>query len=186
MSKQGHNTISAGREAWLAYKEAEELTLDRLLVVGAALLEGRRWALEESGARGPTTLPYRKAFSAWCDANGFGDVPTPWRTNLLWCAENANQVRAFYTSKAAEQKRGRPSVHPGSIRGRMQQEAREGGPRPKRVSPIVGSMKVETLARMLRERFARLSPEDVLAEVVELAGVLETAASQYAPSAKAS
>lgn len=172
----GDNIVSAGREAWRAYREAEEHTLDRLLAVGAALLVGRREALAASGAAGPFTLPYRKAFAAWCEGNGFGDVPSPWRSDLLWIAESEAEVRAFYARKAGGQKRGKPSLQPHSLRGRIERERREGGPRPKRKNPLVGSVKAATLARLIEERLAHKAPADAMEEIAMLAAALERAA----------
>ncbi|PRY23150.1 hypothetical protein CLV78_105204 [Aliiruegeria haliotis] len=168
--------VAAGRDAWRRFCKAQELGLDQLFDVGRALMEGRRLAMAEAGTNKPMGAGYARAFQAWCEVQGFVDVPTDWRGSLMWCCEHETEVRAMWAEHAAI-KKSRPSLDPRNM-ANMTQRRRRNGPPKKRRPPTVAALPIATLCASLGKRLAALDPASALAEISELATALEAAALQ--------
>jgi|GEM_PF-2490260 len=169
------NVVAAGREAWRAFKASRQLGLDQLLDVGRALLVGRRHALGLAGTDRPTGARYIRAFCDWCGHEGFDDLPTPWRMDLLWCAEHEAEVRSAYAAQLATRTKSLPSVNPRTLRQAVAVQMRAGAPR-RRKGAAVPTLPIETLCRMITARLEAREPAEALAEIAALAGMLEEAA----------
>lgn len=74
------DVVSDGREAWWRIKAGVKMMREDWLKVGRALSEGR------------AENPGNQAFSHWCDAHGFGDIPSNARTDAIWLIENKDRV----------------------------------------------------------------------------------------------
>ncbi len=169
------NVVAAGRAAWQAFKASRALGLDQLMDLGRALLVGRRQALEAAGTDRPTGRPYIAALCAWCEAEGFDDLPTPWRMDLLWCAEHEPEVRLAYAAQLATRTKSLPSINPRTLRQSVAVQARSGPPRRRR-GATVASLPIATLCEMIEARLDLGEPAEALREITALAGALECAA----------
>lgn len=188
--------VDLGRQAWGQYLEAQDVGFSHLMLVGAALLIGRRRVLRQLGLNLPRGFPYQKAFSAWIDANGFRGMDPAWRVALLWCAEHVDQVEAARAQWRKTNTYGEPSVHPISMRAAAQKFHSKGpaGPRGKPASgaayhsaskagaPLrIEAVRIEALCERLLHRFQGLPDGEILAEIASLVSVLEAVAKQVAP-----
>ncbi|WP_134678378.1 hypothetical protein [Paracoccus ravus] len=169
------NVVAAGRAAWQAFKASRALGLDQLMDMGRALLVGRRQALAVTGAERPTGRPYIAAFRAWCEAEGFDDLPTPWRMDLLWCAEHEAEVRQAYAAQLATRSKSLPSINPRTLRQSVVAQARDGAPKRRR-GPTVATLPIATLCELIAARLDQREPGESLGEIGALVGVLESAA----------
>jgi len=165
--------LRAGRAAWEEFKAAEELGLDQRLQIGRALLVGRRHAMQAAGAAVPVGAPYSRALKGWCEAEGFADLPLPWRMDLLWCATHETEVVGAYELQTAT--RSRPSINPRTLRQSVTKIAREGAPR-RRAAPIVATMPLGNLCDQLAARLRARGGAEALAEIRAIATTLEEVA----------
>ncbi|MBD9526937.1 hypothetical protein [Paracoccus sp. PAR01] len=169
------NVVAAGRAAWQAFKASRPLGLDQLMAMGVALLVGRRWALEAADTDRPVGRPYIAALREWCEAEGFDDLPTSWRMDLLWCAEHEAEVRQAYAAQLATRTKSLPSINPRTLRQSVAKQAAEGAPR-KRKGASVANLAIATLCGLVGARLARCEPAEALAEIAALAETLDDAA----------
>lgn len=169
------NVVAAGRAAWQTFKASRALGLDQLLDVGRALLLGRRQALEAAGASRPTGRPYITAFCLWCESEGFGDLPTLWRMDLLWCAEHEAEVRQAYSAQLATRTKSLPSINPRTLRQAVAVQMRAGAPH-RRKGAAVPTLPIGTLCRLIAARLEAREPAEALAEIAAVAEALEGAA----------
>lgn len=170
----GGNEIAAGLDAWKQYQRAQGLAFSQLMDLGRALLTGRKQALAEAGTNKPAGAPYIRAFRNWCEETGFGDVPTNWRMDLIWCAEHEAEVVETRAAHEAARSRGAPSANPRTMRQAVMKRRKVGAPR-RRIGPTVGAMTIETLCAQISARLDGQSAERVLSDVAALVSVLEDA-----------
>jgi hypothetical protein len=89
--------------AWERLKGNEQWSDWRYLATGFS--EGRRWAMHRAGANRPEGKGYSRAFSEWMGARVWTrEVDKPTRAALLWYADNAPAVEAWFATIALNQR----------------------------------------------------------------------------------
>jgi len=132
-------------------------------------------ALEAADTDRPIGRPYIAALRARCETEGFDDLPTPWRMDLLWCAKHEVEVRQAYAAQLAARTKSLPSINPRTLRQSVAKQAAEGAPR-KRKGASVAMLPLATLCDLIGARLRRCAPAEALAEIAALAETLEDAA----------
>ena len=70
------NLIEEGRKTWESKKS--RMTREDWMLVGQALMEGKKWCATHPGYGGD------KGFGKWCAENGFDDIPRMDRADAMW------------------------------------------------------------------------------------------------------
>jgi hypothetical protein len=89
----GH--VSAGFNAWTRLKHHSRQNWIDWILVGAALLVGRRTAMRIACSNRADGGRYRRAFAHWLRQNGFADLEKRTRADLLRIMECLEQIEAW-------------------------------------------------------------------------------------------
>ncbi|MEP1354472.1 MAG: hypothetical protein ABJX32_20440 [Tateyamaria sp.] len=152
-------TVSDGATAWQSWKETETQQFERVLMIGRALLIGKRIAFKESGAQNVKSRAYMREVRRWRDANGFASMPSQIACDFTWVAENEAETRAYYAKACAAQAFGTPSAEPRNLRNqvmksRMRPPQKKGGVRHATPDRLLSQIEKSVEAMPLDERTA--------------------------------
>jgi hypothetical protein len=151
--------IRKGAAEWQAKHKDRDFS--GWMLIGASLAIGRRRALVEAGTNQPLGSAYNRAFAAWCQKYGFGDMDSATRSNLLYLQEPENrmlcdQIRA--TMATNERMR---VAHPAAMVRRIRARKREleGAPaKPPTMTPLARiQAEKDTLEQRLADTEERLA-----------------------------
>ena len=87
--------ITKGSKAWTRLKHNSLQNWIDWLLVGAALLVGRREAMSIACSNRPVGGRYRRAFTCWLCKNGFADLEKRTRADLLRIMECLGQIEVW-------------------------------------------------------------------------------------------
>ena len=104
-------TIKAGAECWQAQGRSNSFAA--FLKIGRALLLGRKFVLESTGANAPMGARYCVAFSKWTEAHGFVGMQSSLRSVCIDLAENSDAITAWRNGLPERQRK--RLVHPLSV-----------------------------------------------------------------------
>jgi hypothetical protein len=89
------DSVIEGFDAWGRLKKSCQQTWSDWLLVGAALLIGRREAMRIACSNAPSGGRYRAAFTYWLTENGFADLEKRTRADLLRIMECLDEVEVW-------------------------------------------------------------------------------------------
>ncbi len=96
------DAILNGQQAWARRKADARASWDDWLLVGWALLVGKRKSV--LAAKGNRGKKYAQHFCAWCQKNNFGDIDKADRSKLLWIMENIEDVEAWRATRSEKER----------------------------------------------------------------------------------
>ena len=105
--------ISAGRDAWSRLQTHQRTSWNDWVLIGRALLVGRRDAMLDAKANIPMGMRYNRIFSAWLRANGLDGISGQDRYKIIECLEHDVEIEAWRAT-LTEVQRNRWN-HPNSI-----------------------------------------------------------------------
>lgn len=109
------NLIEEGRKVWESKKS--RMTREDWILVGQALVEGKKWCASHPGYGGD------KGFGKWCAENGFGDIHRNDRSDAIWLL--SKEAKALLHDNHAVNLLNHPHVIRAAFRA--QREAELGG-----------------------------------------------------------
>jgi hypothetical protein len=89
-----NDPVQAGREAWRRLKAQERKSWDDWKLIGAALLIGRKQAMDKAHTNKPSGKTYNTHFHHWLEMNQFDDIDNSDRAHLLEIMEKLPEVEA--------------------------------------------------------------------------------------------
>ena len=105
--------VALGRAAWGRIKEASRKSWGDWKLLGAALLVGKKHALNVANKFRPEGSKYNKAFGDWCQVHGLDEIDKSDRGKLLKIMENIDEIEKW-RAKLPEGKRVQLN-HPSSV-----------------------------------------------------------------------
>jgi hypothetical protein len=85
--------VNAGKAAWQQVHRAT--SFDRWKTIALAVSVGRQQALRTAGVNAPHGAKYSRAFHAWLDQNGFGEMAYGLRAKCCTLAENLPSIEQW-------------------------------------------------------------------------------------------
>ena len=87
--------VAQGRAAWERIKSRSKPMYDDWLLIGAALILGRRACMAAAGIEVPYGPRYHAQIKRWLEQNGLSDLDSHERLGAIFCVENQAKIEKW-------------------------------------------------------------------------------------------
>jgi hypothetical protein len=91
--------VVCGQKAWQRLKDAGRTSWNDWKLIGAALMAGRRRAMEAAKTNKPVGKRYNEAFNFWMQTRGFDEIDKSDRAKLLLIMTDLDRIEKWLAGK---------------------------------------------------------------------------------------